>query len=262
VTDAQGEVREARAPLDVLLGLWGASLDWKVGGALAEDPRSGLEAEQLEQRALGASLDLAELGAHAARGATRWPGGMGGALPLPSAQAWWPSTKRAAAAGAGPLDRALAADLRHRRGRARIGEASCARSSRARFALAVETRAAARFARRGASRACGERADYLRDVHLPLHDGWSARPCAIYNAMQIGAFDVLAARRQEIRAARERLVTLREAWKTRLDLEQLLAGGLDRSACGPRCSSTRRTKWSRMGQLGKDTDMSSSRRDF
>jgi hypothetical protein len=50
-----------------------------------------------------------------------------------------------------------------------------------------------------------------------------------YNAMQIGALEVLAARRLEAAARREETETVRDARIARIDLEELLAGSLDRS---------------------------------
>jgi hypothetical protein len=42
--------------------------------------------------------------------------------------------------------------------------------------------------------------------------------------MQICAFDVLAQKQLQLADARDYVVTLRDAWRARLDLQQLLAG--------------------------------------
>ena len=46
--------------------------------------------------------------------------------------------------------------------------------------------------------------------------------------MQIGAFDVLSAKIMEIGARREHIQVLREAWLAQADLDELLAGNLNR----------------------------------
>jgi cobalt-zinc-cadmium efflux system outer membrane protein len=59
-----------------------------------------------------------------------------------------------------------------------------------------------------------------------------------YNAMQIGVFDVFVAKQQEIEARRSYVGTLRDAWLARIDLEELMAGGLndERVSARPRAS--------------------------
>ena len=60
--------------------------------------------------------------------------------------------------------------------------------------LAVEIRSAARLLRDRASM-LADRARFLRDVHLPQRAEVLRATQQTYNAMQIGAFDVLAQRR-------------------------------------------------------------------
>jgi outer membrane protein TolC len=104
--------------------------------------------------------------------------------------------------------------------------------------LGVEVRSAARTLR-DRSIGISDRARYLREVHLPLLNRFLKETLQNFNAMQIGAFEVLDAKEQELDAAREQLDTLREASRARLDLEELLAGSLrpDRLADAPALSS-------------------------
>jgi len=51
--------------------------------------------------------------------------------------------------------------------------------------------------------------------------------------MQIGAFDVLRARQQQIADEREELITMRDAHLVRLDLQELLAGSMPRDSLEP-----------------------------
>jgi cobalt-zinc-cadmium efflux system outer membrane protein len=47
-----------------------------------------------------------------------------------------------------------------------------------------------------------------------------------YNAMQLGAFELLRAREQQIRTAIAYIETLRDYWLARTDLDQILSGRL------------------------------------
>jgi outer membrane protein TolC len=54
-----------------------------------------------------------------------------------------------------------------------------------------------------------------------------------YNAMQVGAFTVLEARKAQLHDEREHVQVRRDALFARLDLERLLAGGLPAAAFTP-----------------------------
>lgn len=71
-----------------------------------------------------------------------------------------------------------------------------------------------------------ERALYYRDILLPLVERVLNETQLQYNAMQLGVFDLLQARGQQIRAAMAYIDTLRDYWLARTDLEQMLNGRL------------------------------------
>lgn len=70
-----------------------------------------------------------------------------------------------------------------------------------------------------------QRASTANDELLPLARQFVTQTLRQFNAMQIGVFDVLEARRVEFSAAREALAGLRDAWIARLEFEELMAGG-------------------------------------
>jgi hypothetical protein len=92
-------------------------------------------------------------------------------------------------------------------------------------------RAAARALRERAI-ALRDRVAYIRTVHLPIRHRLVRETLQYYNAMQVGAFDVLLAKQEEIAAGQELLETLRDAWLARLDLEELLAGSFNSARLG------------------------------
>ncbi len=221
---AEAEAVEAEEPLGVLLGLWGSATEWRIAGSLGDDVGSGLDLDRAESRAIGSSLDLVasrariDAAARAARvehweaifpdleaglvakresGGSEWGPGPGVQIGIPLLDA-------------GHARRAKAAALLRQRLSHHVS-------------LAVEIRSAARTYRERA-RSLRDRSVYLRETYLPLRGKLLRETLAEYNAMQVGAFEVLLARRDELDAEREYVETLRLAWRARLDLEELAAG--------------------------------------
>jgi cobalt-zinc-cadmium efflux system outer membrane protein len=92
-------------------------------------------------------------------------------------------------------------------------------------ALAVRIRATARALlerMRGAS----DRALYVRDIVLPLHERIVSEAQLQYNAMQIGVFELLRDRQQQIETGVEYVEMLQEYWTAHADLLHLLSGRL------------------------------------
>jgi outer membrane protein, heavy metal efflux system len=92
-------------------------------------------------------------------------------------------------------------------------------------ALAVQVRTEARAARNRVA-AARARADYYRNVILPLRREIVEKTQERLNAMLIGPFQLLQARQQEIDAGAQYIAALREYWTTRTQLEQILNGRL------------------------------------
>ena len=226
--EAEAAAKEAREPLNVLLGLGDGSPAWTLADGLSDAVPENLPPEGAETRAVAASLDLAGLKARVASAEgvaclTRRRGGLG----LVEAG---PVGKRESGGewGFGP-EAAVTLPL-FDQGQARnLGALASLRERQAEETAAeVEVRSAARTFRDRAT-SLRDRARALRETYLPLRARLVQEVLQNYNAMQIGAFPVLEARQHEIDAQREHLETLREAWTARLDLEEILAGSLDRA---------------------------------
>jgi cobalt-zinc-cadmium efflux system outer membrane protein len=221
---AEAALVEAREPLQVLLGLWGSATTWRVAGALSDSVGDGLDLERVESRAISRSLDLAahraeiEAAAQAA-GLARWEG------LFPALEAGVAAKREGSDGswGLGP-DLEVVVPLFDQGQARRAKEVAILRERIAHHvSLAVEIRSAARTYRdRVAS--LRDRARYLKDTYLPLRTKLLRETLANYNAMQVGAFEVLLAKQQELDAQREYVETLHLAWNARLDLEELLAG--------------------------------------
>lgn len=230
---AEMAAQEAREDLNVVLGLWGTDTGWTAAQSPAAEAADSTSLEGVESRAVASSLDLVESrarieGAAQAAGLVSWEGlfpqlEAGVAAKRDTKDGW----------GTGPE---VAVEIPvFDSGRARVAREQAALRERLEHhhALAVDVRAAARRLRDRAA-ALRARETYVRQVYLTARERVVHETLLVYNAMQIGAFDVLLARRQEVDALREYLETRRDEAIARLDLEELLAGVLDRERVAAR----------------------------
>jgi len=112
-------------------------------------------------------------------------------------------------------------------GQARLGRAMAEwrRAQQEYYALGVRIRSTARAVRERLQGA-QDRALYYRDILLPLRERIVNEIQLQYNAMQLGVFDLLRSREQQIQAAIAYIEILRDYWLARTDLGQLLSGRL------------------------------------
>jgi cobalt-zinc-cadmium efflux system outer membrane protein len=68
--------------------------------------------------------------------------------------------------------------------------------------------------------------DHYRKVLLPLRERLVQQAQLRYNAMLLGVFQLLLARREQIDAYRDYLDAVRDYWATRADLERAAGGSL------------------------------------
>lgn len=218
---------EAREPLRVLLGLRAEAPEVRLAGALdgpppaspADDPVARAQAQSLDLRESAARLDaaLARAGlAHREGGWSTLEAGVVGAR-----------EPEGGPFGLGPSATVTLPLLDQGQAR-RCASHAALRLAHARHEqLGVEVQSAARrLSRRRA--ALEARLQHLREVYLPLRERLVREGLQHFNAMQIGAFDVLRAKQLELDARREHAETLRETWLASLDLAELLAGSLHR----------------------------------
>jgi outer membrane protein, heavy metal efflux system len=224
---AAAEQREAEAmePLQALLGLWGADTDWTLAPGLDPQPLRDFDLDAIESRAIASSLDLA---AH-----REGLDALAQQAGLDSWRSWFPELVLGpngirvpgGRVGFGPrLEGELPLfDLGGPR-RARAA-ANLQAGMHDHVQLAVEIRSVARRLRQRLTSLAAQVA-FLRDEHLPQREQVVRTTLQTYNAMQIGAFDVLAQRQLQLRDRAEAVRTLQRAHRARLALQQLLAGGM------------------------------------
>ena len=91
------------------------------------------------------------------------------------------------------------------------------------YGMAVDLRSAAREARNRVVSAHA-RAQQYQAVILPAQARVTQQTLLQYNAMQVGIFQLLQARREELDAQLALVATRREYWSAAAELEALLAG--------------------------------------
>jgi cobalt-zinc-cadmium efflux system outer membrane protein len=111
------------------------------------------------------------------------------------------------------------------------GQAELRRAYRDFTATAVRLRARVRdaYVAMGAAR---QRAAFFREQVLPVRTRVTAATQRQVNAMQVGVFELLQAKRLEIDAGRRYVETLGEYWLARTELELLVAGRMPRARFG------------------------------
>jgi cobalt-zinc-cadmium efflux system outer membrane protein len=216
---------EAREHLNRLMGLWGPRTQWTLSEKLPGLPAREAPLERLESLAIRQRLDIdaarkqvallwnalelarstryfgrVEVGVHTHRDAD------GPRLFGPTLSLELPIFDQR---------QALIARLeaQHRQGERRLTE------------LSVNARSEVRAAR---ARLLSLRllADRYRRVVLPLREKVVEQSQLQYNAMQIGLFPLLTARREQVEAYRGYIEAVRDYWMARADLERLVGGRL------------------------------------
>lgn len=221
---AEEEAVDLRERLNVLLGLFGHDTGWQLPGPLPEPTAELAPPERLETRAIQSSLELAAARSTLAAAERRVGAAeTAGWLPRLHVEAraendgeYWQVGP--ALSGSLPLfDHGQGAVVARRAERDQLGERL--------NAAAITIRAATRAARAKALSA-EQRVRRYRDQLLPLRERIVAQTLLEYNAMQVGVFRLLEARREQLEAQRAYVATLRGYWRARATLEQLLAGRL------------------------------------
>jgi outer membrane protein, heavy metal efflux system len=221
---AEVAVRESRAALNTLMGLWGEETAWQVERRLPDLPADALPLEGLEGQALVQSLDVASARRRLVAG--------GEELGVSRAMLFIPESSLGAGAEheegewkVGPTIEIPIPLLNQGQGRLGRAAAEFRRAEQEYYAVGVRVRSGARLVKARLEGA-EDRARYSRDVVLPLRERIVRETQLQYNAMQVGVFDLLRAREQQIQAGIAYVDALLDYWLARTEIEQLLSGRL------------------------------------
>ena len=221
---AEADAVDVRERLNVLLGLFGRDTGWRIQGHLPEPAANLGDLEHLESRAIRASLELAATRSSLDAAARR--------AGLASSEGWLPHLHLDARAehdgqywAVGPALSGSLPLFDRQQGSVVAQQAELDQLRERYSAAAVTIRAATRSARARAL-SSEKQAQRYREQLLPLRERVLSQTLLEYNAMHVGVFQLLEARRQQIEAQRASVGALREYWRARATLEQLLAGRL------------------------------------
>jgi cobalt-zinc-cadmium efflux system outer membrane protein len=217
----------ARERLNSVMGLWGRGIEWRALERLPELPERELPIDSIETEAVRRSLDL-ELAKQRFTAAAKTAN-------IARAGGWLPELKAGVSAerdaewAVGPAVE-LELPLFYQ-GQAEVAVAKAEmRQQQNRYTdTAVRLRARAReLASR--LRASREAVLYYRDVLLPLKQKVLDETQLQFNAMAVGIFQLLQAKREQVETASGFIDELREYWLLRTQTEQLLAGRFGEAA--------------------------------
>jgi outer membrane protein, heavy metal efflux system len=220
---AEANVIARRERMNEIMGLWGVDTSWRTASRLPTIPEQEIVADGLERRAVESSLDLG-LARREIEVAARQ---LGIAKPL----GWLDDAEVGVAAereveggwSAGPAF-VLPIPL-FDQGQAVVGSAQARyrQVSERYIATAVRLRSRVRAAY-SATLEARDRAAHYERVLLPLRQTIVDETQLQYNAMQVGAFQLLQAKRDQIETGARYIQSLRDYWLSRTALEQILSG--------------------------------------
>jgi cobalt-zinc-cadmium efflux system outer membrane protein len=223
---AEADVSQGRERLNRLMGLWGpATASWSAAARLPDPPAEEVAADGLERTAVERSLNL-RAARREVEAASR---SLGLAAPfglVPDAEAGV-SAEREPEGGwsVGPAFSVPVPLFNQGQPAVASARARLRRARRRYAAVAVEVRSRARAAR-DAVAAARDQAEYSRLVVLPLRQSIVEQTQLQYNAMQVGPFQLLVAKQQQIDAGAAYIRALRAYWLARTQLDQILNGRL------------------------------------
>lgn len=223
---------EEKESLQRLLGVHGEDTEWDVQGELPRAPENTEIPDDVETRVLRASLDLQEArsrldGLGLKAGFTR----KAGAIPdvAVDLHGLWGDPETAEGIQSEPEWRfgagvSVGVPLFDRsQGTVLSLEAEFDALMERYYGMAVDLRSSAR-ATQSRVRSAHARAVQYQNVIVPAQRRVTEQTMLQYNAMQLGIFHVIEARREELDVKLAQVETLREYWTAKAELEALLAG--------------------------------------
>lgn len=220
---AEAASTAARERLNQQMGVWGHGTHWSAV-ALAEPDASVESFADVERRALQASLDLEvarrEYAALARRANLATVEGL-----LPELKAGVSAERQEDEWGVGPAIELELPIFYQGQGEVARAEAEMRRVRSQHHSLAVQVRAAVRAASRNLVVA-RDAALHYRDRLLPERARIVEETQLMYNAMSVGAFELLQAKRDQVQTEAAYVDTLEDYWNARAELDQLLLGRL------------------------------------
>jgi cobalt-zinc-cadmium efflux system outer membrane protein len=223
VTNARLRVAETREALTLALGLDGERTAWSVAEELPAMPEDRLDARDVSEAALSNSLDLARARAILTRTA-REEGITNVTSLLPELHIGVESEREPDGTWiVGPLVEAPLPLFDWGQAERAIADARVRRAAAEYRMVAVALSSAVRLTMRRLE-LTRKQAEQYRDVNVPLQESLTQETHLHFNAMQLGVFQLLAAKKEELAMRRRYIDSLRDYWIARAEAEQLMSG--------------------------------------
>jgi cobalt-zinc-cadmium efflux system outer membrane protein len=235
---SEADVLVAREALTRLLGLWGADAVFHVPARLPDPPSAEAPLEHLEALAIGRRLDLAS--AHERTQALSHAAAMAKNFRLVGSTAVGATFERSPEHYSAITPNAsLELPIFDQKQAAIARAEALARQAQAHeTALAVDIRSEVRVAR-GRLLAMRDVVDRYAKVVVPLREQVVRLSQEQYNAMLLGAYQLLAAKQNEVNAYREFIEALRDYWIARTDLERAVGAAIPNGVPAPETSGAK-----------------------
>lgn len=222
---AEVNARLSREQLNELMGLWGAQTRWDLDARVPEIPTAAAGPQEVERSAVDRSLDLLHARQRIVSAGHQLGYSRASAL-VPDLDVGVEAEKDGGEAW--KLGPAISIPLPiFDQGQARIarGATEMRRAQQEYYALAVRIRSMARAVQDRVDGA-RDRALFYKDILLPLRERIVNETQLQYNAMQLGIFQLLRAREDQIEAAAAYVEALREYWLASIDQAAIASGRL------------------------------------
>src|SRR6266446_6488549 len=223
---AQSEAVQSREKVNKLMGAFGAQTNWSVAPRLSELPGSEVSTAQLESRAIQQRLDLAAarqqfIAEARARGIARAEAILQGA----EIGAHYEHEIEGGLHSIGPSVNVPIPIFNQGQPAVARSSAKLRQSEQRYLALAADIRSDVRAAR-DKMLLSRRQVEYFKSTALPTRTRVTEESQLEYNAMQIGPFQLLQAKQEEVKTGADSVEALRDYWVARAELEKAVGGSL------------------------------------
>ncbi|MEX1012708.1 MAG: TolC family protein [Waddliaceae bacterium] len=223
VSGAEVALFKARERLNIVMGLWGSNIDWKISQQISFIPDEQMDFDCIESHVIANSLDL-QMSKERMRATALSLGIETSEIIFPELT-FGPDSEREPGGPwfVGPqfsigipiFDIGIAKKA------ARCAELS--KQWNEYTALAIEIRSASRVASFRLLNAL-KQYQYFQSIIIPLEEQTTKETLLQLNAMQLGVFDLLLVKQREIETRLKSIYSYRDYWIARTEVETLLSG--------------------------------------
>lgn len=215
-------VLEARERLNILMGLWGQQIEWKISDDLRALPSKEGDYTDIENSAIANSIDLKAAYNELIATASRF-GIDTSRIVFPQLDIGVASERDEGVWYAGPAFNLAIPFFDRGKANSAKARAEIMQQWNQYTALAIEIRSAARSSRFSLLNAFGQ-SRYAKEIIVPLSKEVTHLTLLQHNAMQLGIFHLLSAKRRELEKEIQAAQLQRDYWVAKIRLQTLLNG--------------------------------------